>query len=620
MKTPHAQLIIAGDFNKLPMSTIYEQLNIRNTVAFQTRENAMLDYILTDIPEYDLSEELAPLANNDHCSILLRGVKIKTGKYTRFKKRKITKYTKQHVHQAVAEQNWDNVKNASSVHDKVDVLHLTVNEILDHHCPYISVKARKDRPPWMTSALMKTVSARDKARKKRSKSYKLLRAIVQRRIRSSKRAFIRERLNSNRNTKEWWDTIKSVTNKQKIPAKVDKHFIHGKLMSSTEVSHSLNEYYVGVGGEPIQTVSHPPAVEATLQHLSIGEVKLLMKQLDVTKSTSSDDFPTWVSYECLEDIALPFHDIVNCMIKTGQYPDRWKRAQVSPLPKVSTPTEYKHYRPISLLYHLGKISEQVIINKMRSTIDDVISPNQYAYKPGVSATDALLQYVDDITKMLDNPSVKYVQSACLDFSKAFDRLQPALVIDKMIGLGFNRNIVNLVSSFLSNRFQCVRFMDAFSSYLPISVGSPQGTKLGPLLWLIYVNDLDIGDASCIKYTDDTTFYKANTDTAQTNIIQSAIEGTFEWSGVNSMILNTDKTVLMNTNISNKISHDCDFLVNDVTLTPSLETKLLGVIVDNKFSFSNHADFLVSKCNSRLFLMRKLKTLGLDSHGLKTKSF
>ena len=82
-----------------------------------------------------------------------------------------------------------------------------------------------------------------------------------------------------------------------------------------------------------------------------------------------------------------------------------------------------------------------------------------------------------------------------------------------------------------------------------------------------------------------------------------------------MILNTEKTV-MNTNISNKISPNCDFLVNDVTLTPSLETKLLGVIVDNKLSFSNHANDLVSKCNSGLFLMRKLKTLGQDSQGLK----
>ena len=84
-----------------------------------------------------------------------------------------------------------------------------------------------------------------------------------------------------------------------------------------------------------------------------------------------------------------------------------------------------------------------------------------------------------------------------------------------------------------------------------------------------------------------------------------------------MILNTDKTVLMSTNISNKISHDCDFLVNGVTLIPSFETKLLvGVIVDNKLSFSNHPESSVSKCNSRLFLMRKLKTLGLYSQGLK----
>ena len=142
MKTPHVQLIIAGDFNKIPMSTIYERLNIRNTVAFQTQGECHVGLYSYLIPEYDLSEELAPLANNDHCSILLRGVKIKTGKYTtgRFKKRKFTKYTKQHVHQAVAEQNWDNFKNVSSVHDKVhvDVLHLTVNEILDYHCPYIS--------------------------------------------------------------------------------------------------------------------------------------------------------------------------------------------------------------------------------------------------------------------------------------------------------------------------------------------------------------------------------------------------------------------------------------------------------------------------------------------------
>ena len=159
-------------------------------------------------------------------------------------------------------------------------------------------------------------------------------------------------------------------------------------------------------------------------------------------------------------------------------------------------------------------------------------------------------------------------------------------------------------------------MDAFSSYLPISVGGPQVTKLGPLLWLIYVNDFDIGNTSCNKYADDTTFYRANIDTAQTNIIQSAIEGTFEWSGVNSMILNTDKTVLMNTKISNKISHNCDFLVNGVILTSSLETKLLGAIVNNKLNFSNHADFLVSKCNGRLFLMRKLNTLGPDSQGQK----
>ena len=128
------------------------------------------------------------------------------------------------------------------------------------------------------------------------------------------------------------------------------------------------------------------------------------------------------------DIWIPLQDIVNCILECCQYPDKWKRAQVKPMPKCNSPTEFKKYRPISLLIHLGKLAEQVIIGKMRDTIDTVISPHQYAYRPGVSTTEALLQFVDDTTQELDKPANKFIQTACLDFSKAFDRLQIVLIL------------------------------------------------------------------------------------------------------------------------------------------------------------------------------------------------
>ena len=178
----------------------------------------------------------------------------------------------------------------------------------------------------------------------------------------------------------------------------------------------------------------------------------------------------------------------------------------------------------------------------------------------------------------------------------------------MISLGFNTKIVSLVSSFLSGRKQCVEFSNCFSDYILTHVGSPQGTKLGPLLWLIYVNDLKAEDYHCIKYTDDTTFYRRSSDHFSTNLNGDAVSATNTWSFKNSIILNSLKTAILNTSLSSRHTHVYDVVLEDVVLSPATETKFLGVIVDDEISFSEHSD---------LFLMRKFKTLGLNNAGLET---
>ena len=151
-----------------------------------------------------------------------------------------------------------------------------------------------------------------------------------------------------------------------------------------------------------------------------------------------------------------------------------------------------------MLFHLGKVAEQAIVNKLKGPLKDVIASNQYAYRPKLGTTDAILQLIDDTTADLDLFESKFVQLASLDFSKAFDKLQPSIVIAKMRNYGINENILKLVESFLSNRKQSVKVDSVISESMDIFVGAPQGTKLGPLLWLFYINDLQVDNYLCCK--------------------------------------------------------------------------------------------------------------------------
>ena len=613
----NAKFLITGDFNRLDLTNIKQQFGLRNIVNFNTRQDALLDLILTDIPDYKDPVQLAPLANNDHCCIILDGQPVKSTKYTKIMRRKFTPQRKNLILADIARENWDSVVTASTVHEKVNALHKTVNSILDKHCPLQPVKMRADKPPWMTEAIQKLIRARETAHKRKCKSYKVIRALVQRRIRASKRSFVNETLNKNTDTKTWWNTVKKLTNQAKDNSMPDSMIIDGTKLSPSEFSKQINDFYINIGGTALpSTVNITPDSERELQPISIGEAKILLKKLDTSKATSKEDFPAWVSKSGCEDMCIPVHNILNCMLSSCEYPDMWKRAQVKPAPKTQSPSSFKEYRPISLLFHLGKVAEQVIINKMRSRVDEIVNQQQYAYQPLVSTTDALLQLTDDWTSILDQQtSVKFIQNACLDFSKAFDRLDHSTLISKMLNYDFNRNVIMLVKSFLTDRVQCVKHNSSFSDYCPAFVGTPQGTKLGPILWLIYSNDFNIDNFSKVQYADDTTIYKP-VKTFSDNV-SDGIKQAVEWSKCNNMLLNNDKTVILNVAFSEKDGMSNPINFDNTDIVPSDSAKFLGVTVDKTLTFSQHVSSVLSKCNSRIFLMKQLKQMGMNSNGLLT---
>ena len=149
----------------------------------------------------------------------------------------------------------------------------------------------------------------------------------------------------------------------------------------------------------------------------------------------------------------------------------------------------------------------------------------------------------------------------------------------------------------------------FSKYIDISVGEPQGTELGPLLWLSYVNDLEVQGFNTAKYADDTMFYKPFGK--HTGTTAPAIFNTTEWAQQNRMLLNADKTVILNLIISNRHSFEDPVFVDDnLSIEPYFSVKFLGTHIDNLMTFSEHVDQIISSCNARLYLLCQLKILGM----------
>ena len=624
-KYPNARFVITGDFNRLPLKQLCEQFNLTERVNFSTRGDAVLDQIITDIREYKDAQELPPITQEkvDHCAILLTGVQQEVPKYTTVQKRKLNSETRQNIALDIAKENWSSVLQAETTDEKVNQLHETVNQILDKNCPLKSVKVRKDTPPWITDAIRKTLKARDKAYKKGCPSYKFLRSLATKMIRTQKQRYVRYQLNECTESKTWWKNIKKLET-QSGDSNRSKYFIDSKWMECDQLAHNLNEYFISVGGSETHPSPTIPNTSAGPRALSIGEVKMMLGKLDPTKATSSDDFPTWISQELKEDMCIPVHDIVNSILKTGHYPQFWKIAQIRPLNKVPSPKQLKDFRPISLLFHLGKLVEDVILKELKQQISHNICDNQFAYQQKLSTTDALIILLDDWTEALDDITTSHIQAVCLDFSKAFDRMSHNRVLDKLQHLGAQPPTLNLIKSFLEDRQQTVKFNGSKSSTLNIKVGAPQGTKLGPWLWLTYVNDLhptsvseDTNEVRAVIYADDTTLYHPHLKGTHNSALQGALDHAAQWSSDNNMTLNADKTTLMNISLTGKVQQTTPLALMNTTLNEEYCAKFLGVHIDNQLSFNAHIEQLCSRANSLIHFLRKLKSLGMDLNGLKT---
>jgi len=331
-------------------------------------------------------------------------------------------------------------------------------------------------------------------------------------------------------------------------------------------------------------------------------VEMKLAAINPHKSSGPDEIPNWIWRDFSRWLTEPVCAIFNMSIRQGVVPSLWKCANVVPLPKVNPPaTIQSDLRPISLTPTVSKILESFVGKHILSEIESKIDVRQFGALRGRSTTHALVDILHHWHEALNNN--ESVRTLFIDYAKAFDHVDHTNIVNKLINLGVSDILVRWVCAFLSGRLQRVKISDVFSEWLCLSGSMPQGTWLGPLTFIILINDLA---AHCLihKYFDDTTlseFVSGNF----ISIMDQHMADVLNWSRNNLMNINWNKTKEMI--IGPLATQSVPLLTVDGNTIQRVNVfKLLGVSVDSDLKWDSHVSAICSKASSRLYFLKLLK--------------
>ena len=268
----------------------------------------------------------------------------------------------------------------------------------------------------------------------------------------------------------------------------------------------------------------------------------IIKNLDPNKAHGHDMISIRMIKLCGIFICKPLKIIFQNCLRSGKFPSKWKKANVVPTFKKGDKQCIKNYRPVSLLPVCGKVFERLRYNKMFSFFfseNDLISPKQSGFRPGDSCTNQILSIAHEILSTFDDGHE--VRGVFLDISKAFDRVWHEGLLFKLQQYGISGELITLIKDFLSCKKQRVVLNDQHSSRADVKAGVPQGSILGPLLFLTYINDLPNGLNSNVKLFADYTsrFSVVHNITDSANLLNSDLSKINEWALQRKMSFNPD---------------------------------------------------------------------------------
>ena len=527
-----------------------------------------------------------------------------------------------------------------------NILHNVIQDAKNKHIPCKLVKFSKykhKKSKWVTFGIIKSIQYRDNLYKKlritnpTSVEFANIKInlntynkILKNSIRLAKRNYYHTIFAKFKNDiRSTWKTINEILNRIKQKKsfaafyKDENNIVTNKL----DIVNKFNSFFTNTGTNLSNKIKMPSNksfkdylknkfnLKFTFHNIDEEHVSKIIDKLSPKTSFGFDGLSSKLLKSIKNAVIKPITTIINQMINTGIFPDKLKIAKIVPIYKKDDETQFTNYRPISLLPTISKIFEKIIFKQLYEFFFDnkLLYNSQYGFREGHSTEYAALELVDRITLEMDNMNTPV--NIFLDLSKAFDTLDHQILIKKLEYYGIHGLSLKLMESYLFNRKQYVEIDEYKSDMLHLTTGVPQGSILGPLLFIIYIND--IAHASklfdFIIYADDTTMsttiemvIKNTAHQTASDIINKELSMVNNWLKLNKLSLNIKKSKYMIFHTKKKNVKNLTLIIDNVYIERVAEFNFLGLTLDEHLTWKCHINKISNKISQCMGILNRLK--------------
>ena len=538
--------------------------------------------------------------------------------------------------------NWDDSLEAhkEDTNHSMQIFMDKVNNLLDQYMPLRKLtnnEYKRRFKPWISDAILNKINCKnktfDKLRKcknpdtklRLTEEYKNQKNTLTNITRQSKKEYYNQYFTENAsNLQKIWKGIKEIINiKSKNYTQPTCIIDNGKTLTEPkDIANSFNKYYASIAEDILKKrkyngnksfadyLQNPSEQTFALFDCTEIEIANIISIFNPKKATGPCSIPTTILQLLKHEISYPLSIIFNLSFHTGKFPDLLKSAKVIPIFKKGSKLTTSNYRPISLLSNLNKILEKLMFNRVYSFLEknNILYHLQFGFRQKHSTNHTLVDITETIREALDNG--KLACGVFIDLQKAFDTVNHDILTSKLHHYGIRGTSNNWFKSYLSERTQFVSIQGFSSDTEKVKHGVPQGSVLGPLLFLLYINDLhkSIAFSKVYHFADDTNLLNINSSPKaiqkQVNIDLKLL---YKWLLANKISLNCAKTeIIFFHKPSQNIDYSFNIKMNGLKLYPSEYIKYLGIYLDATLSGEHHCNILSSKLKRANGMLSKVR--------------